>query len=460
MIVVSHRGPFTFSREHDGSFIARRGAGGLVSVLAPLLAGREGDTWIAAAIGDDERAAVDAGAARAPMPGIGLRLLAFDPHVHRMHYEVVSNATLWFLHHDLFDLPRRPRFDHRFLEAWAGYAAVNRAFADAVMEAAAPDEIVLVQDYQLALTPGMVRAARPDLRVVHFTHTPFCEPADIRVLPDEVAAALCGSMAGGPAGFHTERWARAYAACARLVLGADATIGRAFSASFGPDPAVLAETADSRETADAAAWLDELAGDRAVIFRTDRVEPSKNIGRGFLAYDRLLTVHPEWRERVVFVAFLYASREGLPEYLAYRQEVEQVAARVNDRWATDGWQPIALDTRDDFARSVAGLMRADVLLVNPIKDGLNLVAKEGPLVSRRAGVLCLSREAGAFDELGEAALMVHPYDLDQTAAALHAALSMDPAERSSRAARLRELAAARTPQVWLDELVSQARAAR
>jgi trehalose 6-phosphate synthase len=458
MIVVSHRGPFTFSRDSDGTFVARRGAGGVVSALAPLLADRAGDTWIAATIGEDERAAVEAGAAAAPGDGIALRLLALDPHMHRLHYELVSNATLWFLHHGLFDRPRRPRFDHRFVEAWDAYVAVNQAFADAVTDVAGPEEIVLVQDYQLALTPGMVRSVRPDLHVVHFTHTPFSGPDDIRVLPDPVADALCRSMASGPAGFHTERWVGSYVASARATLGAGATIGPAFAASFGPDPATLAETAASPETATATTRLDEVAGDRAVVFRTDRVEPSKNIGRGFLAYERLLELHPEWRERVVFVAFLYASREGLPEYLAYRQEVEHIAARVNDRWATRGWQPIVLDTRDDYARSVAGLMRADVLLVNPIKDGLNLVAKEGPILSRRNSVLCLSREAGAFDELGEAALMVHPYDLDQTAAALRAALDMAPEERASRAARLRALAAARTPEVWLDELVSQARA--
>jgi trehalose 6-phosphate synthase len=367
--------------------------------------------------------------------------------------------VLWFLHHGLFDLPRRPRFDARFREAWEGYAAVNRAFADHVADCAQHDDVVLVQDYHLALVPGFLHAARPDLGVTHFTHTPFCGPNSVRVLPDRVAGSLCGSMAAVPCGFHTERWARAYEASARVVLG-DADITPAFAASLGPDVTDLAATAASPEATAAAAVLDEQVGGRMLVLRSDRIEPSKNITRGFLAFDLLLAEHPEWRDRVVFAALVYASREGLPEYLAYRQEVEQAAARVNERWGRGDWQPVVFDARDDHARSVAGLMRYDALLVNSIKDGLNLVAKEGPLVNRRHGVVCLSREAGAFDELQDAVLALNPYDLDQTAGALHAALSMSADERRPRAERLSELAAARTPSDWLDDQLRAAHARR
>ncbi|HUF84171.1 MAG TPA: trehalose-6-phosphate synthase [Acidimicrobiia bacterium] len=459
MLVASHRGPSSFTQAEDGSFTHRRGAGGVVSALEPLLtgpgaAGHDPATWVAAAMSDDDRAAVRAGAATAPH--LDLHLLALDPHVHRLHYDVVSNSVLWFLHHGLFDLPRRPRFDARFHEAWDAYTSVNRTFAEHIAECAPPDEVVLVQDYHLALAPGALRRARPDLRVTHFNHTPFCGPTSIRVLPDIVADAICESMASVPSGFHTARWARAYEACAHEILGANRPVTPAFVASLGPDADDLAATAASPEAAAAARTLDEQVGERALIVRTDRIEPSKNIVRGFLAFDLLLAEHPEWRERVVFVALVYASREGLPEYLAYRQEVEQAAARVNERWGRGDWQPVVLDTRDDHARSVAGLLRYDALLVNPIRDGLNLVAKEGPLVNRRDGVVCLSREAGAFDELRDGVLAVHPYDLVQTAAALHTALTMPEDERRDRAARLRTLAAARTPQDWLDDQVRAA----
>lgn len=456
MIFVSHRGPYSFTRDAHGGFEARRGAGGVVSALSPLLA-RLGDDeralWVAAAIGDDDRAAVRAGAARAP--GIDLALLDLDEVQHRLHYDVVSNSVLWFLHHGLFDLPRRPRFDARFREAWDAYVAVNASFAEAVAERARPGEVVLVQDYQLALVPGMLRGRRGDVPVVHFTHTPFCGPSSIRVLPDDVSRALCRSMASGPAGFHTPRWAAAFAASARDVLGPDAHVPT-FAASFGPDLDDLRATAGSAETAAAAAELDALVDDRLMIFRTDRIEPSKNIVRGFAAFDLLLETRPEWRDRVVFVASIYPSRQGLAEYLAYANEVDQAAARVNDRWASGSRRAVVVDTEDAFTRSVAGLMRYDALLVNPIRDGLNLVAKEGPALNRRGGVLCLSREAGAFDEMGDGALAVHPYDLVQTAGALHEALSMPADEKARRAALLAGRAVARTPAMWLDDQLERA----
>lgn len=456
MIVVSHRGPAKFVHADDGSFRARRGSGGLAGTLGRLLSGgADGPVgWVAAAMTDDDRAAAAAGATA--LPDIALELLALDPRQHRLHYDVVSNATLWFLHHGLFDLPRRPRFDERFREAWDAYVAVNRAFADRVVDTAPSGDIVLVQDYHLALVPGDLTARRPDLRVVHFTHTPFCGPNSIRVLPDDVGRAICESMATVPCGFHSRRWARAYEACLEVVLGDDHPRAATFAAPLGPDPTDLSDAIDSREGRDALETLETHLGDRLLLLRSDRLEPSKNIVRGFLAFDCLLDRAPEWRERVVFVAMLNESRQGLPEYQAYRQEVEQAADRVNERWRRADWEPVVMDLRDDFPRSVAGYARYDALLVNPLKDGLNLVAKEGPMVNRRDGVVCLSPEAGAYDELGPAVLEAHPYDLDQTASALHTALAMPADVRREQAARLRDLASVHTPATWLQAQISAA----
>jgi len=449
VLVVSNRGPFRFTADADGGFTPLPGGGGLSSALRPLLGDADMDAhWIAAAVGDDDRAAVRAGAVHAP--DLDLVLLDLDPDLARLHYDVVSNQILWFLHHGMFDLVRQPTFDHTFREAWDAYVAVNRAFADAVAERAAPGEAVLVQDYQLTLVPGMVTEARPDLRVGFFTHTPFGGPNSIRVLPTEVAEALLRSMHAVPCGFHTERWARAYTASAREILGPGAT-PRAYAASLGPDRDHLAEVAASDAARAALAELDGAIRDRRMILRIDRVEPSKNIVRGFAAFDRLLERHPEWRTNVVFVALLNPSRGSLPEYVAYGNEVVDAAAAVNARWGTADWQPVVLDTRDDFAGSIAALERYDVLFVNPIKDGLNLVAKEGPLCNTRDGVVCLSPEAGAFDELRDGVLAAHPYDVEQNADALHTALSMPADERTARAVGLRELAGARTPRAWLDD---------
>src|SRR5207302_10403367 len=155
--------------------------------------------------------------------------------------------------------------------------------------------------------------------------------------------------------------------------------------------------------------------------------------------DELLRTRSEWRGRVVFGAFTYASRERLPEYLAYRQEVETLARRINEQWGTPGWAPILLDTSDNFPRSVAALCRYDVLLVNPVRDGLNLVAKEGPLLNERDGVLALSREAGVWEELEGIALEVNPFDVAGTAEVLATALTMTAAERAEHARGLREV---------------------
>jgi trehalose 6-phosphate synthase len=456
-VVVSNRGPYRFVTRPDGGFDVRPGAGGVATALGPLLtsgAAGPGAAWVAAAMSDDDRSAQRAGAVATP--GIHLTLLDVDPLEYRRYYDVVSNGVLWFLHHGLFDLPRRPRFDRRFREAWDAYLSVSRSFADAAAEAAKDRDVVLVQDYQLALVPGMLRTLRPDLRVVHFTHTAFCGPNSIRVLPTDVATEICTAMASVPCGFHTARWARAYEASAREMLGAGAEIGPTFVAPLGPDGDALAALAAAPETQAAARELDDRLGGRMLLLRVDRVEPSKNALRGFAAFDLLLELEPRWREHVVFVARMNPSRESLAEYVGYRNEVEQAACRVNERWGTRDWQPVVVDTRDDVASTIAALERYDALLVNPIKDGLNLVAKEGPVLNRKDGVLCLSPDAGAWDELGDAALAVHPYDIEQCATTLHAALAMEPGERAARADNLRELASARTPRTWLADQLAAA----
>jgi len=453
VIIVSHRGPASYARGDDGELMARQAPGGLASTLRSLLAG-SGATWVAAAVSDADREAAGRGAT--DVDGIDVRLLALDPNDHRLAYDVISNGALWFLHHGLFDIPRRPRFDRRFEEAWRGYEAMNEAFAHAAVERAADGDVVLVQDYHLTLVPGMLRHLRPDLRVAHFSHTPFCGPNSIRMLPDAVATAMCGSMASAACGFHTARWARAYEASARQVLGAEAPITPPFVAPLGVDVDALTRAAAEPAVAHAVDDLDARIGARTLILRVDRVEPSKNVVRGFLAFDLMLDEHPEWRDRVVFVSRLYPSRESLADYLAYRQEVEQAVAAVNRRWATDTWTPILLDTGDDFDLSLAAYRRYDVLLVNPVKDGMNVVAKEGPVLNERDGVLVLSRDAGAVDELSDAALVINPFDIGATADALHTALTMDDHERSKRGARLHELISRRTTRDWLDDQIAHA----
>ena len=453
-MVISNRGPVSFQHETDGTLVARRGAGGLVSALAPLVAGTDA-VWLAAALSDADREAADGGVADAD--GLRVRLLDVGAERHRMAYDVVCNATLWFCLHGLFDLARRPRIERRWREAWDAYREMNDAFAEAAAEVAPDGAAVLVQDYHLALVGPRLRTLRPDVRTVHFAHTPWCEPDGLRPLPDDVARQLVGAMAGHHAStFHTNRWASNFESSCRAYLGSETRPSVAVT-PLGSDADDLATTGASDACAKARDELAATAGDRKVIVRVDRIELSKNILRGFHAYDDLLERHPEWRERVLFAAFLYPSREGLPEYLAYRQEVEGLVARLNDKWATSGWTPIVMKTEDDFPRSVAALQVADVVLVNPIRDGLNLVAMEAALVSQRSSTLVLSTEAGAWERLGDAgALGINPFDIAATADALDRALRMESSERDERHRRLREVVASVTPKDWLREQLAAA----
>ena len=324
--------------------------------------------------------------------GIRIELVEPEPEVYNLAYNVVSNAMLWFCHHHLFDAARRPRPDRRWLEAWEAYRELNQLFAERVAKVAPEGGRVLVQDYHLALMGSDLARLRPDLRTTHFTHTPFADPSVLRMLPTAVGVELLDSLAGfGSCGFHTRRWASAYLGCQAMVSGPSGPGGRdrpTFVSPLSTDPDLLEDSASRPEVGRALARIEERIGgsDRQVIVRVDRMELSKNLLRGFWAFDELLELQPHRRERVVFVALAYPTRQGLPEYLAYQNEVESTVERINRRWGRPGWTPIVLEVEDDYPRSLAALGRYDVLLVNPVRDGLNLVAKEGPLVNTRNGV--------------------------------------------------------------------------
>ena len=454
-VLVSNRGPLTFHFENDAP-VAGASAGGLAGSLHPLVAG-SGATWVAAAMGEADRAAAAAGLMSED--SLRIELVEPEPDVYNLAYNVVSNATLWFCHHHLFDSARRPRTDQRWMEAWDAYRTYNRLMAERVAKVAPEGAKVLVQDYHLALTAPALADLRPDLSTAHFSHTPFADPAVLRMLPTAVGDELLSAMARfGACGFHSERWAASYRA-GLATAGIDGSGTSTYVSPLSIDPARLRASAAGPDVAPALARIEESVGgtDRAVIVRVDRMELSKNLLRGFWAFDELLEREPAHRERVVFVALAYPTRQGLPEYLAYQEEVETTVARINERWGTPGWTPVVLEVEDDYPRSLAALTRYDVLLVNPVRDGLNLVAKEGPVINARDGVLALSREAGAFDELAFGALEVNPFDVTGTATVLSEALALGPDERSARARALREAILARTPADWLADQLDAAR---
>ncbi|MEV6547588.1 trehalose-6-phosphate synthase [Streptomyces sp. NPDC051597] len=452
ILVASNRGPVSYTLDPDGTLTPRRGGGGLVSGLSAI--GAEADTlWVCSALGDGDREAVRRGVGE---PGV--RMLDIDAAVHTDAYNGIANSVLWFVHHMLYQTPLEPAFDAEFRRQWGAYEAYNRAFAQALADEAADGAAVVVQDYHLALVPGMLRELRPDLRIGHFSHTPWAPPEYFRMLPDDVAAQLLKGMLGADRlGFLTHRWADAFTRCCEDVVGGTGTT-RIGVHGLGADAEFLRRRAHESDVEERMAALrEEIGPGRRAIVRVDRTELSKNIVRGMLAYRQLLDERPEWHGRVVHVAFAYPSRQDLAVYREYTEEVSRVAAAINSAYGTDDWTPVVLHVKDDFARSLAAYRLADVALVNPIRDGMNLVAKEVPVVSDSGCALVLSREAGAYEELGEDAVVVNPYDVSGTAAALHEALSMGPEERTARTKRLAAAATALPPQRWFLEQLEELR---
>ncbi len=446
LIVVSNRGPVSYALDAAGARVERRGAGGLVTALRGLVAHHD-VTWIASAITEeDRRVAAEGGAS-------GVVLVAHDPAAYEGYYNTVANPFLWFVQHSLWSLGTAPELGDPAHRAWLdGYVRVNQAFAAAVVAQLdnSPDATVFFHDYHLYLAPRFVRTARPAATLAHFVHIPW--PVDWSVLPPAWRVAVHeGLLANDVVGFHTERWARNFLRSCDDVLG----LGSRPRVVHHPISIDVAEFDALAASADVVARESELQAKRPeqLIVRVDRVDPSKNIVRGLHAFEVLLDLHAEWRGRVSMLALLDPSREAIPEYVAYRDEIERSASAVNERYGDGRWLPVDLRIADDFAQSVAAYKQYDVLLVNAVYDGLNLVAKEGPLVNTRDGVLVLSENAGAHAELGEWAITVNPFDVLGQAEALHDALSLPREERRRRAAAMRAQVRENDVARWLDGLL-------
>jgi trehalose 6-phosphate synthase len=459
LIIVSNRGPVGFRRGPHGAVEATRGAGGLVTALRPLV-DRNDVTWVASAMGEVEREIAGGGLRTETSPSgttFSLRLAAHDAEVYRLFYGGIANPVLWFVQHGLWDLKQDPDAD--LGPGWRdGYVEANRTLAAAVVEELdrVPDAPVFVHDYHLYLVPTFVRAVRPEARIAHFTHIPWVGPDDWAVLPRDMADAIHeGLLACDSVGFHTERWRAAFVACCDTLLGRRADAERVSHAN------PIAVDADE---------FDTLAGDDGVrqrqatlaaerpeilVLRVDRVDPSKNAVRGFEAFGRLLERSPALHGRIGLLALLDPSREEIPEYVDYRAAIERTAEAVNERFSRPGWTPVSLVVRDDFLASIAAYLEYDVLLVNPVMDGLNLVAKEAPLVNRRDGVLVLSREAGAFEELGDWVVPVDPLDVEGQAAALERAIGLAADVRRTWLNRIRRHVRTHDVGAWADRELAE-----
>lgn len=456
LIVASNRGPLSIVAVYDGEDEVRRGGGGLVSGMQAALSATPDAVWICAALNERERFIARRSTRLSEVPVVAdalagdfdVRMLPIDVQTFRQAYNGISNATLWFLLHMLYEPARTPIFDQAWRRQWAGYVRYNRAFAEAIAAEAAEGATVMVQDYHLLLAPRMLRELRPDVRISHFTHTPWAPPEYFRMLPDDVAHDLLQGLLGAHlVGFHTRRWADLFADCCHSLLGRRPGPGlEVFPLSTDADE--LRERAHQRDVNRALRGLRDTVDERKIIGRVDRAELSKNVLRGLLAFRELLRTHSEWRDRVVHVVYNYPSREDLPEYREYTAAVERLAREIDDEFGTDDWAPLLLEIGDDYPGSLAALRLSDVIFVNSVRDGMNLVVLEGIVLSERDPAVVLTRDAGAAETLGDDAALINPFDVTQSATALHEALTMPDDERLARAQRLRKKAVSLPPVPW------------
>ena len=450
--MVSNRGPVTFFRDEGGGRSYSRGAGGLVTALGAVVRRGEGVVWIASAQGGED-VAVTQEALPYEVEDLRVVFVEHEAEEYDLMYNTLANPLLWFVQHGLYDLPRSPRLGDDTRRAWEeGYVPVNRNFARSVAETVGddPSPTILLHDYQLYMTPKFVREelGDRDAFISLFVHIPWPEPDLWGVLPHYVRRGILESLLSADVvAFHTRGYARNFMETAARVLGAEADVGegtvfyegrevwvRAYPISI--DPEEFEELAGSDAVLEQEEFVKGLPG--KLLLRVDRTDLSKNVVRGFEAYGRMLERHPEMRGEVTFLAQLQPSRGDIPEYAAYMEAVGRTAEEINEKYGNGSWRPIELFMQDNFPRSVAAYKNYDVLLVNAVRDGMNLVAKEAAVVNGKDGVLVLSEYAGAHEELGEHALTVNPFDVDEQADALHEALTMPEDERSRWANYIRE----------------------
>ena len=468
MILVSNRGPVEHQMA-DGKPEPRRGSGGVVTSFSPLVHSHQ-FTWVSSAMSEGDRSVAGSGAGQAldsPLPGhkIRLRYVTTPRRAYHKYYNVICNPLLWFLQHYMWNPPHNPTVDASVHDAWeTGYVAVNEAFAKAVVsEAGSRDErpVVLGHDYHLYLLPEFVRRDLPEATIQHHVHIPWPTPLYWNLIPRHIVGRICESLcAADIVGFQTAQDRRNFidtveefvpeARVDRLAhvveLDSQVCYARVYAGSINVDE--VQHIANAPRTLEYESRLSRDTGD-ATIVRIDRAEPNKNIVRGFRAYEHLLIEHPELKGRVKFLAFLVPSRTHLRQYQRYMEEVQQVIQQVNKAHGRRNWQPINAYMENNYAQAIAGMKLYDALLVNTLVEGMNLVAKEGPVVNKRDGVLVLSQSSGAHSQLAEGALSVAPTDIVGTAEALHKAITMPTAERKRRASLLYRSVCRHDNEDWL-----------
>jgi trehalose 6-phosphate synthase len=468
LIVASNRGPVEYHTVEGDELKAIQGSGGVATALSSLA--RYGEfTWVACAMGEGDRRAAEmaqGGHLWAPLPGhkLDLRFVTLPKPAYHKYYSIFCNPLLWFLQHYMWDIAYTPHIDKKNHDAWRnGYIPANQAFAEAILDEAKRKglpPLIMLHDYHLYLVSGYIRERMPAAIIQHFIHIPWPAPRYWQLLPECMyQAILRGLCAADIVGLQIRRDAQNFLHCCQVLLpeaevdyqGSTVRINehltRAIPYPVSIDAAELRKLSQSPRVKRYETKLRPYLGEQTIV-RVDRVEPSKNIVRGLKAFELLLEKYSQFRGKVKFLSFLVPSRSHIEQYRRYAKGIKESVVAINAKYGDEHWQPIKVFYEDNRLQAIAGMRLYDVLLVNSIFDGMNLVAKEGPIVNTRDGVLILSEGTGAHEQLGEYALSVAATDVEGTAQALYAALTMSPAERGRRAQALRESIEAEDITYW------------
>lgn len=449
LIVVSNRGPVEYHVSTEGDLSPRRGTGGVVTALNSLATNVD-FTWISSAMGEGDRriARENMGEKiRSPLleHTFSLKFVVTSRRVYHKFYNIFCNPLLWFLQHYMWSSSYTPNVDDSIYDAWEnGYLPVNKSFADSIIEEshdAQDSPYVMIHDYQLYMVAGIVREALPNAIIQHLIHIPWPDPVYMQMLPAFMRTKICQSLlTNNIVGFQTWRDVRNFLQSCEMfvpdievdhnnftaILGDHKTTVKAYP--IGISVAEVRGISESNRAIEYGKKLKPLFNGKTIV-RIDRVEPSKNIIRGFRAYRLLLERNPDLIGNVTFLAFLVPSRTHIRQYQRYFQEVEDLISEINQAFGRDDWKPIIPFYDNNYTQAMVAMKFYDVLLVNPIIDGMNLVAKEGPVVNTRAGVLVLSETAGAYPQMKDGVISISPADIEGTALALYQALTISRDKR-------------------------------
>lgn len=454
----------------NGKMEMKRGAGGLVSTILPFMATFNG-TWVASAMTEGDRiAAGEHEKCLVPIPEENpefcVSFVVVDRQIYEDYYSVISNPLLWFVQHYMWNTPYVPVIDDNTHKAWHdSYVYVNKIFAERIIEEAETDErkpLIMIQDYHLYTCPGYIREKMDDIFLSQFIHIPWPQSEYFSILPEYMQEAIVkGLLSNDILGFHLKKYARNFLyTCEQYVdkVDYDKNLiwydGRVISVKAYPisvDCKKLTENAKSNEVIQKEEIVKEIKGDCFLIYRTDRADLSKNINRGFMAYELFLQKHPEFHGKVKFLSTGMPTRQQIKEYCDYRDENYRIIDSINERYSKDGWKPIEQVFKADYNLVTAAFKHYDCLLVNPIVDGLNIVAKEGPIVNENNGVLIMSNGAGSYEELKDYSIIVNAYDISQTADAMYRAIMMSQEERARLIQGLKRIVNERNVYIWMQE---------